>query len=35
MALRFDTGPLLRDGADGIERGNGTVLHLYVEHSDD
>jgi uncharacterized protein DUF4238 len=34
MALRFDAGPLLRDGADGIER-DGTVLHLYVEHPDD
>lgn len=35
MALRFNTGPLLRDGADGIQRADGTVLHFYVEHPDD
>lgn len=35
MALRFDEGPLLRDGADGVVRTDRTVLHLYVEHPGD
>jgi hypothetical protein len=35
MALRFDTGPLLKDVADGVERTGDTMLHLYVEHPDD
>jgi hypothetical protein len=35
LALRFNTGPLIREGIEGLEFEDGTVIQLYVEHPDD
>jgi hypothetical protein len=35
LALRFDSGPLIREDIRGLEYEDGEMLHLYVEHPDD
>lgn len=35
LALRFNTGPIIREDMEGLEYEDGDMIHLYVEHPDD